>query len=217
MTAFWKVHRLQPWETEGWTYPHVVGSPVLTLYGLSVHGGQWSAAHHLFKHTYRRFCTAIRTRFSSTSASAEIFWICLNPSIQGRICRQEQTGQKHLVSLTFLCAYRHQEDAAERAATCWVVRSHCDLIKWSLHWVKTGTSYSWTIGGSFLSWISFKCMVLDSSETDATKPSTLHSQALTALFVPTFVNHVLRSVFSLLKDMISFDYYCLNLSLFIHH
>lgn len=46
------------------------------------------------------------------------------------------------------------------------MRSHWDLIKWSLHWTKTGTSYSWTIGGSFLSWISLRWIVLDSSETD---------------------------------------------------
>lgn len=48
--------------------------------------------------------------------------------------------------------------------TCWVVRSHWDLTKWSLHWVKTGTSYSWTIGGSLRSSISFRWMVLDSSK-----------------------------------------------------
>ena len=46
---------------------------------------------------------------------------------------------------------------------CWVVRSHCDLIKWSLHLANTGTSYSCTIGGSLRCSISFRCIVLDSS------------------------------------------------------
>lgn len=35
--------------------------------------------------THSRFCTAMRTKFSSTSASAEIFWTCRNPSMYGRI------------------------------------------------------------------------------------------------------------------------------------
>lgn len=53
-----------------------------------------------------------------------------------------------------------------KSLTCCVVRSHCDLMKWSLHCVNTGTSYSWTIGGSFLSWISLRWMVLDSSGSE---------------------------------------------------
>lgn len=51
--------------------------------------------------------------------------------------------------------------------TCCVVRSHWDLRKWFLHWIKTGTSYSCTMSGSSRSGISFRWIVLDSSTQDS--------------------------------------------------
>lgn len=53
--------------------------------------------------------------------------------------------------------------------TCCVVRSHWELKKSSLSWVKTGTSYSCTMGGSGRCSITFRWMVFDSSAREKGK------------------------------------------------
>lgn len=62
-------------------------------------------------------------------------------------------------TIIYLLHYKHYDCFL----TCWVVRSHWVLMKWSLFCVNTGTSYSCTMTGSFLSSISFRWMVFDSS------------------------------------------------------
>lgn len=58
---------------------------------------------------------------------------------------------------------RLETDPVQSVQTCCVVRSHWELKKSSLSWVKTGTSYSCTMGGSGRCSITFRWMVFDSS------------------------------------------------------